>query len=153
MIATNLKDPIACYFSSSFKYLEAKCWTYLTVFTKYFVPTTTFGKLDFMWLFWRVLFNFVEAKYWTYWVMFNKCFMLGPYLMDPITCEFFSKDRFKYLEKFSHYFQTRRSTFSMHDLILGETWQPWLLGTFFVKSKMRQFCIFLFVIILWLEKK
>ena len=44
---------------------------------------------DFMWLFLKVRLNFLEAKYWTYWTLFNKYFIRGPYLIAPISCDFF----------------------------------------------------------------
>ena len=41
----------------------------------------------------------------------------------------------------------------MLNFILREAWRPWLLRTCFIKSKMRQFRIFLVVVIMmWLEK-
>ena len=34
-------------------------------------------------------FKYLEAKCWTYWTVLNKYFITGPYLMDPISCDFF----------------------------------------------------------------
>ena len=45
--------------------------------------------LDFMWLFLKVRLKFLEAKNWTYWILFNKNFIRWPYLMAPISYDFF----------------------------------------------------------------
>ena len=51
-----------------------------------------------MWNFAKVSFKTLEEKYWIYWTVFNKYFVLGTCLKDPISCKFFSKVRFKYLD-------------------------------------------------------
>ena len=43
-----------------------------------------------------VRFKCAEAKYWTCCTVFNKYFISGPYLMDPISYELYSKVPFKY---------------------------------------------------------